>query len=175
MKRKRNITTVILAFVAIFFIGRTTMLSNELKVTKASLFCAEQELKEHKCKADSLSNWDIFTLALMKVESEYRHNAVSRVGAKGYFQIMPVYVDEVNRVHNTNYLYEDVVKSFELSNEVFNLMQEAHNKEFSIDKALILHNGDHKWYKRRVYNAMADIEKYEKMRQMVKNANMSRI
>lgn len=29
-------------------------------------------------------------------------------------------------------------------------MQEAHNKNYSMDKALTPHNGNHKWYKKRV-------------------------
>ena len=173
---KRYITIFILALVATFFIGRTSVLSKELKATKAELANVEQELKEHMCKpADPLSDWDMFTLALMKVESDYDVTAESSVGARGYFQIMPIYVEEVNRVHKTNYVYEDVVGSFEQSYEVFTLMQEAHNKDFSMDKALILHNGNHKWYKKRVYKEMADIERYEEMRQMVKDANMSLI
>jgi hypothetical protein len=174
---KRYITIFVLALVATFFIGRTSVLSNELKETKASLASVEQELNDYLNTPveDSLSDWDMFTLALMKVESEYKPTAVSSVGAKGYFQIMPIYVEEVNRVHKTNYVYEDVVRSFELSNEVFILMQEAHNKDFSMDTALELHNGNHKWYKRRVYNAMEDIARYEEMRQMVKDANMSLI
>ena len=167
---KSNVVVIIFALTAIFGIWKTISLSNELKATKAEL----AEIKSIS-NEDVLSEWDVFTLALMKVESNYDHAAVSSVGAKGYFQIMPIYVEEVNRVHKTNYVYEDVVRSFELSNEVFILMQEAHNKDFSMDKALVLHNGDHKWYKRRVYNAMEDIERYEEMRQMVKDANMSLI
>ena len=167
----------ILALIATLFISicRISVLSNELKATQENLASVEMELKELKCKPDSLSNWDIFTLALIKVESEYKPNAVSSVGAKGYFQFMPIYINEVNRFHNTNYVYEDVVNSFELSHEVFILMQEAHNKDYNMDKALTLHNGEHKWYKKRVYNAMEDIALYEEMRQMVKTANMSRI
>lgn len=174
---KRYITIFILALVATFFIGRTSVLSNELKETKASLASVEQELNDYLNgpAGDSLSEWDMFTLALMKVESNYNVSAESSVGAKGYFQIMPIYVAEVNRVHKTNYVYEDVVRSFEQSYEVFTLMQEAHNKDFSMDKALVLHNGDHKWYKRRVYKEMANIEKYEEMRQRVRNANMELI
>lgn len=174
---KRYITIFILALVATFSIGRTSVLSNELKETKASLASVEQELNDYLngYADDSLSEWDMFTLALMKVESNYNVSAESSVGAKGYFQIMPIYVAEVNRVHKTNYVYEDVVRSFEQSYEVFTLMQEAHNKDFSMDKALVLHNGDHKWYKRRVYKEMANIEKYEEMRQRVRNANMSLI
>ena len=117
----------------------------------------------------------MFTLALMKVESNYEPTATSSVGAKGYFQIMPIYVEEVNRVHKTNYVYEDVVKSFEQSYEVFTLMQEAHNDEYDMDKALKLHNGDHKWYNRRVYREMANISRYEQMRQMLKDANNTAI
>lgn len=174
---KRYITIFVLALVATFSIGRTSVLSNELKETKASLASVEQELNDYLNGPadDSLSEWDMFTLALMKVESNYNVSAESSVGAKGYFQIMPIYVAEVNRVHKTNYVYEDVVRSFEQSYEVFTLMQEAHNKDFSMDKALVLHNGDHKWYKRRVYKEMANIEKYEEMRQRVRNANMELI
>lgn len=174
---KRYSLIFILALITTLFISicRISVLSNELKATQENLASVEMELKELKCKPDSLSEWDIFTLALMKVESEYKPNAVSSVGAKGYFQFMPIYVNEVNRFHNTNYVYEDVVNSFELSHEVFILMQEAHNKDYNMDKALTLHNGEHKWYKKRVYNAMEDIALYEEMRQMVKTANMSRI
>ena len=170
---KRYITIFILALVATFFIGRTSVLSKELKETKASLASVEQELAEHMCKKEEpLSEWDLFTLALMKVESDYELSAKSSVGARGYLQIMPIYVEEVNRVHHTNYKYDEVVSSLEQSYEVFILMQEAHNKDFSMDKALTLHNGNHKWYKKRVYNAMEDIAKYEEVRQMVKDMSV---
>ena len=159
-------------FIQFFLIAKVTTLLKELRETKESLYIAEQKLSEIEEK-DSLSEWDVFTLALMKVESNYEPKATSCVGAKGYFQIMPIYVAEVNRVHKTNYVYEDVVNSFEQSYEVFTLMQEAHNKDYSLDKALRLHNGNHKWYHRRVYNEMKNIEIYEEMRQKVKNANLA--
>jgi hypothetical protein len=144
----------------------------ELESTRTRLEQVEQELVEKSLQANSLSEWDMFTLALMKVESNYEPTAVSSVGAKGYFQITPIYVEEVNRVHKTNYKYDDVVKSFDLSYEVFTLMQEAHNQDYNMDKALLLHNGDHKWYNRRVYKEMDAIMKYEEMRQMVMSADM---
>lgn len=169
---KSNVVVIIFALTAIFGIWKTISLSNELTATKAELAIAQQEI-ESISEDDVLSEWDVFTLALMKVESNYEHAAVSSVGAKGYFQIMPIYVEEVNRVHKTNYVYEDVVRSFEKSYEVFTLMQEAHNKDFSMDKALRLHNGNHKWYHRRVYNEMSNIQKYEEMRQKVKNINLT--
>lgn len=170
---KSNVVVIIFALTAIFGIWKTISLSNELTATKAELAIAQQKIESISEDDDVLSEWDVFTLALMKVESNYEPAAVSCVGAKGYFQIMPIYVEEVNRVHKTNYVYEDVVRSFEKSYEVFTLMQEAHNKDFSMDKALRLHNGNHKWYHRRVYNEMSNIQKYEEMRQKVKNVNLT--
>ena len=174
---KRIITIFLLAIVSIIFIGRTSVLSKQLKATNDRLATAEQEIQDLNDKLnspveDSLSEWDLFTLALMKVESDYDLTAKSSVGARGYLQIMPIYVEEVNRVHRTNYVYEEVVGSLEQSYEVFILMQEAHNKDFSMDKALTLHNGNHKWYKKRVFNAMEDIAKYEEVRQMVKDMSV---
>lgn len=167
MKTKISIIAVIVAITVV--VCYISALSKQLTDTQERLAIAEQKL-EHK--DDVLSDWEVFTLALMKVESNYELKATSSVGAKGYFQIMPIYVEEVNRVHKTNYVYEDVVRSFEKSYEVFTLMQEAHNKEFSMDKALRLHNGNHKWYHRRVYNEMKNIERYEEMRQMLKNVSI---
>lgn len=118
--------------------------------------------------SDSLTEWEIFTLALMKVESDYDPTAVSSVGAKGYFQITPIYVKEVNRIHNTNYTFEQVT-DFSTAWTIFDLMQQAHNPNYDMDKALELHNGNHDWYKKRVYNEMSRIRQYEKMRNKVKS------
>jgi hypothetical protein len=117
---------------------------------------------------ESLSDWDIFTLALMKVESEYNNNAVSSVGAKGYFQMTPIYVKEVNRVHHTDYTFSQVT-DFDKAYEIFDLMQKAHNPDYDMKKALELHNGKHEWYNRRVFKAMDQIKLYEDMRSKIKN------
>ena len=160
-----SIASILLIIVLSLSISLKATQTN-LKNTQAKLEKVEKELSD-KENENLLSEWDMFTLALMKVESDYEPTAVSSVGAKGYFQITPIYVAEVNRVHKTNYKYEEVVKSFEKSYEVFTLMQEAHNTEYNMDEALRLHNGDHKWYRRRVYKEMDAIMKYEEMRQKV--------
>ena len=118
--------------------------------------------------ADTLDEWEIFTLALMKVESDYDNTAVSTVGAKGYFQITPIYVKEVNRIHKTNYTF-DQVTDFNTAWTIFDLMQKAHNPDYNMDRALELHNGNRGWYKQRVYNEMKNIRLYEKMRNKVKS------
>ena len=161
----KNILIVMLIVMSALFIRQNMKLKDELKATTERLAEVEMKFKDEQ----PLSDWDMFTLALMKVESNYEPTAVSSKGAKGYFQITPIYVEEVNRVHKTNYNYDEVVKSFEKSYEVFTLMQEAHNKEYDMDEALRLHNGDRKWYRRRVYKEMDAIMKYEEMRRMVKS------
>ena len=175
-----NIIICTLLIVASFFICQTVILNDELRNTKATLAVVEKEFvksdsiltaKEKEQQKEKLTDWDMFTLALMKVESDYDITAKSSAGARGYFQFMPVYVKEVNRIHGTNYKFEDVINSFQQSYEVFTLMQKAHNKDFSMDKALTLHNGNHKWYHRRVYQELETIKKYEEMRQKVKNAS----
>jgi hypothetical protein len=183
MERNFNFIVFLLSLVATIFVCKTYLLNKKLKETESKLaevemkFNEANELNEYlKSKdGDSLSEWDMFTLALTKVESGYNPTASSSVGAKGYFQIMPIYVAEVNRVHKTNYVYEEVVASFEQSYEVFTLMQEAHNSEYDMDRALELHNGNHGWYKRRVYKELKEIRRYEEMRQMLKDANLSLI
>lgn len=160
---------------ATIFIGYAIILSNDLKATKQKLVETENKYKEYVKEytdAHALTDWDMFTLALMKVESDYDSLVVSSAGAKGYFQITPIYVEEVNRIHGKKYVFEEVVNSFSLSYEVFTLMQEAHNKNYNMDEALKLHNGDNSWYHKRVYNEMDAIKKYENMRQMVKTANI---
>lgn len=161
----KNILIVMLIVMSALFIRQNMKLKDELKATTERLAEVEMKFKDEQ----PLSDWDMFTLALMKVESNYEPTAVSSKGAKGYFQITPIYVEEVNRVHKTNYKYDEVVKSFEKSYKVFTLMQEAHNEEYDMDEALRLHNGDREWYRRRVYKEMNAIMKYEEMRRMVKS------
>lgn len=75
---KHNIKTYLLY--AVFFISMMTNFILAIKVNhpNGNGFLAE----ETAIAQDTLSEWNIFTLALMKVESEYNNNAVSSVGAK---------------------------------------------------------------------------------------------
>lgn len=125
-------------------------------------------VKEYVLIPKYMDEWDMFTMALMKVESDYDSTAVSSVGAKGYFQITPIYVKEVNRIHKTNFTMNDVT-NLELSYEIFDLMQQAHNHDYDLYKAIIIHNGDHDWYTRRVMKEFEKIKKYEDIRNRVIN------
>ena len=110
----------------------------------------------------NMSDWEIFTMALMEVESKYDSTAYNK-GATGYFQITPIYVKEVNNQHNTNYTMKDVT-NLEKSYEIFDLMQQAHNKDYDINKAIVLHNGTQDWYRQRIMKSIKDIKKYEEVR-----------
>ena len=162
MKKVIFIIILAISFVANIF-GTAYIIRNERSVKVEESITETEEIVK-----DTLSQWDLFTLALMKVESEYNNDAVSSVGAKGYFQMTPIYVKEVNRVHKTNFTF-DQVTDFEKAYEIFDLMQKAHNPNYDMEKALDLHNGKHVWYHKRVYKAMDQIRIYEEMRSKVKN------
>ena len=110
-----------------------------------------------------MDDWEMFTMALMTVESELDSTAISSKGAKGYLQITPIYIEEVNRIHGTNFTMNDVLE-LETAYEIFDLMQQAHNQDYDIEKAIVLHNGKHVWYRKRIMDALENIKKYENIR-----------
>ena len=62
---KSNVVVIIFALTAIFGIWKTISLSNELTATKAELAIAQQKIESISEDDDVLSEWDVFTLALM--------------------------------------------------------------------------------------------------------------
>lgn len=163
---KAKIQTILLCVGIMISTAINIFLLSKVKETNSPELTAD--IEEVMNVQDTLSDWDVFTLALMKVESEYNNNAVSSVGAKGYFQMTPIYVKEVNRIHKTNFTF-DQVTDFDKAYEIFDLMQKAHNPDYNMDKALELHNGKHAWYNKRVYREMRNIRMYEDMRNKIKN------
>jgi hypothetical protein len=163
---KAKIQTILLCVGIMISTAINIFLLSKVKETNSPELTAD--IEEVMNVQDTLSDWDVFTLALMKVESEYNNNAVSSVGAKGYFQMTPIYVKEVNRIHKTNFTF-DQVTDFDKAYEIFDLMQKAHNPDYNMDRALELHNGKHTWYNKRVYREMKNIRRYEDMRNKIKN------
>ena len=168
MKQTATIVALFVSMIINIYLFLYADIEKSKKHTMSEVIETEIPVEIPQAKPDTLSQWDLFTLALMKVESEYNPNAVSSVGAKGYFQMTPIYVKEVNRVHKTNFTF-DQVTDFNTAYKIFDLMQQAHNPNYDMDKALTIHNGDHLWYRKRVYKAMAEIELYESMRSKVKS------
>lgn len=166
----KHIKTYLLYVVFFISIMMNFILAIKVKHLKDDVLLAKETAiaQNHIQRPDTLSDWEVFTLALIKVESEYNNNAVSSVGAKGYFQMTPIYVKEVNRIHKTDFTF-DQVTDFDKAYEIFDLMQKAHNPDYNMDRALELHNGNHDWYNKRVYQEMGKIRIYEDMRSKIKN------
>lgn len=85
---------------------------------------------------------------LIDIESKGNPNAVnSKSGAAGILQLMPIYVREANRILGENvYTLEDrfdPVKTLEM----FCIIQDYHNPEQDIDKAIRLHNKGKAYYR----------------------------
>lgn len=59
------------------------------------------------CKCDSLTEWQVFIMALVEVECERNPKVKSSKNAIGPFQITKIYVDKVNNLYNTNFVLED--------------------------------------------------------------------
>ena len=99
-----------------------------------------------------LTEWQLFTLALIDVESEYDTLAVNNSSkARGILQIMPIFVKEANRLQDmTKYEWDDAYY-VDKSLEMFNII----NPEQDIDLAIKRHNPNAKgWYSRRVKDRM---------------------
>lgn len=87
------------------------------------------------------SQWDSLISALIDVESNGNPMAVNASsGASGVLQIMPIYLQEVNRIlGEERYTLDDRFDEIK-SIEMFNILQGHHNPTRDIDKAIKLHN-----------------------------------
>lgn len=127
--------------------------------------------KEYIFIKDTLTEWEIFVMALVEVECERNPNAQSNKNAIGPLQITPIYVEEVNRLYNTNYVFEDAW-DLNKSIEMFNLMNDHYNPTKDIDKAIKLHNpGAGSWYAKRIKERMKLIKFNELVRSELTNLN----
>lgn len=127
--------------------------------------------KEYIFIKDTLTEWEIFVMALVEVECERNPDAKSSKDAIGPFQITEVYVSEINRLYNTNYVFEDAW-NLNKSIEMFELMNDYYNPNRDIDKAIQIHNpGAGSWYAKRIKERMKLIKFSELVRSELTNLN----
>lgn len=90
--------------------------------------------------------WEKMVWAICQVESRQNDRAVNRKSsAAGRYQMLRVYVDEVNRIiGKKKYKYRDRMDPVK-AREMFNIYQGYYNPERDIDKAIILHRGKRSW------------------------------
>ena len=120
---------------------------------------------------DTLTDWQIFVMALIEVECERNPKAKSNKNAIGPFQITPIYVAEINRIYNTDYKFEDAW-DLNKSIKMFELMNDHYNPNRNIDKAIQIHNpGAGSWYAKRIKERMKLIKFSELVRSELTNLN----
>ena len=117
----------------------------------------------------SLSDWQVMKLAIVKTESEFNPLAVGKSEDWGIFQITPIYVKEVNRIlGEEKYSHEDAFNP-QKSMEMFTIMQNHHNPENDVDRAIASHNPTaSSAYSVKVRKNMEFVRQYEELRKLVR-------
>lgn len=117
----------------------------------------------------TLTDWQVMKLAIVKTESEFNPLAVGKSEDWGIFQITPIYVKEVNRIlGEEKYSHEDAFNP-EKSMEMFTIMQNHHNPENDVDKAIASHNPTaSSAYSVKVRKNMEFIRHYEELRKLAR-------
>ena len=147
-------------------------------VATIDLLHAKREAKEvtaiqyiQQITSDTLSQWSLLQLAIVKTESEFNTLAVGKSGAVGMYQITGIYVDEVNRILGEQVYSHADAFDFVKSKEMFDIYQGHYNPDKELCKAIYLHNpkGDCIGYSAKVLKNLEEIRKYETIRQIIKN------
>lgn len=86
--------------------------------------------------------WERLVHAICMVESGCDDKAKNKVSsASGRFQMLKVYVDEVNRIKGKHlYSYKDRFDPLK-AREMFEIYQQHYNPSKDIDRAIVLHRG----------------------------------
>jgi len=93
----------------------------------------------------------LLVLALINIESDFDHYAVSNAGARGLMQIMPFWKDEMGQPNDNLF---DIKTNLKYGCAILSLYLEKENKDTT--KALARYNGSkgQSWYPMRIYKAM---------------------
>ena len=154
---------ILVIIMLIFFVFR----SGKEHEDGNSAFEAETSLVDTVRVPERLSDWQVLLLAVAMTESEFYPTARGSNDDWGILQITPIYVAEVNRVTGADYTHEDAW-DVGRSLDMFTALQEHHNPEHDIDKAIRLHNKN-PWYAKRVKQNMEFVRRYEEFRTVLEN------
>ena len=107
------------------------------------------EVEEMECSIDTIVvyktghdyDWELFTQALIWVESRGNSNAIGSKNDVGVLQITPILVEDCNRIlKNERFTLEDRLDSLK-SVEMFNVIQDHYNPQRDYHLALKIWNG----------------------------------
>ena len=122
-------------------------------------------------REEELNEWVTLQMAIILTESQFDSTAFNPSGAKGLYQLMPIYVKEVNNIldrtkdKREKFKPEDAY-DIDKSIEMFNILQDYFNPEKDIDKAISYHNKGRS-YKKKVYKNMEHIRNVEEIRRKI--------
>lgn len=121
--------------------------------------------------SDTLSEWNLLRLAIVKTESDFNPITVGKSGDVGLYQITKIYVDEVNRILGEQVYSHADAFDFTKANEMFDIYQGYYNPNKELGKAICLHNpkGDCICYSAKVLRNMDEIKRYEEIRRKMVN------
>ena len=158
-----------ISFTAIVFcfggwVGQTIQMHKQEKVV-------EEKIKEVYVAGEELDEWTILTMAIMKTESEFDPSKIGATQDVGIMQFTPIAVEEVNRILRLEGKEDEYshLDAFDIRKtiEMFNIIQNYHNKEQNISKAIHQHNpgGASIGYGKKVYDNIRFIKRLEEARQ----------
>lgn len=105
-----------------------------------------------------MSEWQIFTLAIIDIESDGNSKTVSNKNAVGILQITPIYVEEVNRIQSYSYYTLNDRYDINKSLEMFEITNFYKNPDRNINLAIKIHNPNAPYsYKEKILKRMDDI------------------
>ena len=154
---------IIAAFSAGAFAGQLSQMHKQEKVV-------EEKIKEVYVEGEELDEWTILTMAIMKTESEFDPSRIGATQDVGIMQFTPIAVEEVNRILRLEGKEEEYshLDAFDIEKtiEMFNIIQNYHNKEQNISKAIHQHNpgGASIGYGKKVYDNIRFIKRMEEAR-----------
>ena len=117
------------------------MMRKELKTIIMALAFAMPTMANCQERKKDVFSWERVINAIIKVESQGNHKAFNKIGdCAGVLQITPVLVKECNNIlknqkSKRRYTLQDRWNA-EKSKEMFVIIQEKHNPEHNIEKAI---------------------------------------
>lgn len=109
------------------------------------------KLTHHEAKKQSLD--PLLVLAVINVESNFDHYALSNAGARGLMQVMPFWKDEIGQPDDDLF---DMQTNLQYGCAILRLYLDKENRDMT--RALARYNGSkgQHWYPMRVYQSMRD-------------------
>lgn len=117
---------------------------------------------------DTLSDWQVLELAIAYTESRFDPEAQGKAGDLGIYQIVPIYVTEINRLSGYEAFRHEDAADIGKSIEMFNAMQGFKNPGHDLDLAIYYHNKSSAYHSTVMRNCEM-IRRYETLRAQLKD------